>query len=445
MISLLTMDYRRIATNLAGLLLLCPLLAWADFDFQHLKSLHEAGNSQEVYRYASEYKDNYEGDPHFDYYYGIAAIDNGYTSDGVFALERTLSAQPSNHSARLELARGYFILEEYARARNEFEKVINTKPPTSVRVKIERYLQAISRKEGRYKTSTLSYTSLGFGYDDNINAAPDDGDFELAPGVILTVGSSEQDMYSSIQAGGKVNVPTAPGRAMFGSADFDSKLHASENDYDNYNLSLRGGMNFSKNLNRYRADLQYQNYNFDGENLRNIFAINGEWSYQYSHQGQFSLFGQVADLDYPDADIRNSKLFTFGAGFSRQLTSGGSPVWFASVYTGNEEPDENSDDAARIAERDFLGARVGAQFSISGHSRLRGSVGFQSSRYGEDDIIEGDEREDDYYSLTGEHFWQFNKRWSLRTRLNYADNDSNSRIYDFGRTFTDVRLHIELD
>ena len=71
----------------------------------------------------------------------------------MFALERVLAAQPNNHSARLELARAYFILEEYARARQEFEAVLALDPPASVVSKIDRFLNAIRRKEGRYRTT----------------------------------------------------------------------------------------------------------------------------------------------------------------------------------------------------------------------------------------------------------------------------------------------------
>ena len=100
------------------------------FNLQHLQSLFASYKRQAAYDYATQFVKQMEGDPYFDYFYGVSAIDTGHASQGVFALERVLLFHPKDHVVRLELARGYFILEEYARSRQEFEKVlaINRRP-----------------------------------------------------------------------------------------------------------------------------------------------------------------------------------------------------------------------------------------------------------------------------------------------------------------------------
>ena len=94
-----------------------------NFNLKHLQSLFVSYQRQAAYDYAMKHIKQMEGDPYFDYFYGVSAIDTGHASEGVFALERVLLLHPNDHVARLELARGYFILEEYARSRQEFEKV----------------------------------------------------------------------------------------------------------------------------------------------------------------------------------------------------------------------------------------------------------------------------------------------------------------------------------
>ena len=106
-------------------------LAADDYNLELLISLFEK-NSVQAYSYAAEHLSEQEGDPQFDYYYGVAAIDAGHASQGVFALERVLLLYPDEHAARLELARGYFIHEEYARSRQEFETVMQLNPPDDV-------------------------------------------------------------------------------------------------------------------------------------------------------------------------------------------------------------------------------------------------------------------------------------------------------------------------
>ena len=87
------------------------------FDLERLQQYFSQPDKRQAYEYASAYREVYEGDPYFDYYYGVAAIDSGKVSEGVFALERVLIAFPDDPVATLELARGYYILEEYSRAR----------------------------------------------------------------------------------------------------------------------------------------------------------------------------------------------------------------------------------------------------------------------------------------------------------------------------------------
>ena len=51
-------------------------------------------------------------------------VDSGHAGEGVLALERYLLQFPGNTAARVELARAYFVLGEYVRAREEFENVL---------------------------------------------------------------------------------------------------------------------------------------------------------------------------------------------------------------------------------------------------------------------------------------------------------------------------------
>src|SRR5687768_7354492 len=87
------------------------------------------------------------GDVHFDFLYGVAAINTGRVAEGLLALERHLAAVPANDRARLELARGYFLLGDYPRARAEFDFVLRYNPPAGVRNNIAGFLQAMQARE----------------------------------------------------------------------------------------------------------------------------------------------------------------------------------------------------------------------------------------------------------------------------------------------------------
>lgn len=142
---------------------------------EQISSLRSSGAVSQAMALAQQHLKDLEGNVSFDFAYGLAAIDAGFPSHAVFALERVLQHQPDNLRARLELARGYFLLEQFESARIEFNRVLDTNPPENVQNNVNRYLDIIRLRESRYKTTSSFFVEFGGGRDDNVNSAPDDG------------------------------------------------------------------------------------------------------------------------------------------------------------------------------------------------------------------------------------------------------------------------------
>ncbi|HCO60401.1 MAG TPA: hypothetical protein DIT58_09450, partial [Porticoccaceae bacterium] len=136
------------------------------------------------------------------------------------------------------------------------------------------------------------------------------------------------------------------------------------------------GLSIIKGADQYRVSLQGQKYHVGESNLndflasdedtfRQLIGINGEWRRTVSSATQVSLFGQVADLHYPGADIRDSLLFTAGVGATHVVSNDEAwvkrykPVVFGSAWLGMEHSDDRSQAAQSLADREFLGVRGG--------------------------------------------------------------------------------------
>ncbi len=435
---------RLFSAGLVVLSVLLPSIASAQFSLQELQQL-QRDDAGAAYTYAQKHRAEQEGNPGFDFYFGIAAIDTGNVSQGVFALERVLAAQPNNHMARLELARGYFILEEYERAREEFETVLAQKPPSSVVTKIDRFLNAIRSKEGRYRTTGNGFIQVGVGNDSNINTAP--GNASIGNNLVLTGDSVEtEDAFSSLLANGSINTPMTANVALFGSASADVKVHADKDQFDNHALTARGGARLRTGQNHFQVDLQYQRFVFNDRDLRDLVALNGSWRRRTSARNQFSVFAQIAGLEYPDQPVRDSALYIIGGGYSQQFGGRYSPVLFASAYGGVENPDAAGTDAARVAERDLIGARVGAQVNSSRRSTLLLSVNLQHSDYGAPPLIGSTaDRSDEYAGVEIDWTYLVNRTFRVSTELAYATNDSNDPVSEFDRTTVLLALRAEFN
>lgn len=210
-----------------------------------VRRLVEAGRAAEAYALGREHPQEF-GNPEFDFFFGIAAIDSGHAGEGVLALERYIVQFPENDRARLELARGYFVLGELARAREEFEAVAAKGPPAAVMANIERFLDAIRAQESRYRPSASAYLEVGAGFDSNVNSGvgtptlnvPLFGDVQLAQ-----AGVRSGDRFLHLAAGGQITRPVAPGVTLFGGASYEGKLHATAFDrqFDTASLGAHGG------------------------------------------------------------------------------------------------------------------------------------------------------------------------------------------------------------
>lgn len=79
---------------------------------------------------------------------GVVAIEAGDAQTAVRIFRDLLAEDPNLHRVRLELARAYFVLQEWELSRREFLTVLSANIPYSVKRNIIRFLDAIDRRRG---------------------------------------------------------------------------------------------------------------------------------------------------------------------------------------------------------------------------------------------------------------------------------------------------------
>jgi Flp pilus assembly protein TadD len=118
-----------------------------DATLDRARQLIQAKQYKQAFALLSPQEQARAGEPQFDYLLGIAAIDSGELTRGVFALERVLAVNPNHPQARAEIARAYFLMGENKTARPEFETVRQSRPPSEVASTIDRFLDALVARE----------------------------------------------------------------------------------------------------------------------------------------------------------------------------------------------------------------------------------------------------------------------------------------------------------
>lgn len=453
---MILMMIRAYSLFLAGWLLL-PQTAYAEpvqpekstysklFNFNILKSLFDSMKRKQAYAYARHHLPEMEGDPFFDYLYGVSAIDSGDANEGVFALERVLVSYPGDLVARLELARGYFVLQEYAQSKDAFEIVLKTNPPKHVRDTAESYLDQIRVSESRYRPTHSGFLEFTMGSDDNVNAGIDESTnffgFRFTPDSL-----SQDDNFTALTGAWNYAHPISPGNIFESSVTANVRKNLDLSQFDTNTLGASAGFTQIRASSKYKTSLVAQQFMLDGESYRTLAGINFDWQYTLSQQSSLTSTIQYTQLDYtdqPGQPSKDSSLSTLGVSFLQSFSAYLQPVFFATVSLSAEAADEsNSPSALANTERDITNIRTGVMLNFTNTLALEAGIGLQSSQYGGKSIIRPTiTREDDYSSANLGLIWAFARKWRFDSRFNYTKNDSTLDLYDYERNVFEMTLN----
>lgn len=409
-----------------------------------VKALLDKGNAAAAYALGKNHPDQL-GNPQFDFYFGVAAIDSGHAGEGVLALERYVINFPNNVNARLELARGYFVMGDDLRAREEFEAVLNAKPPAAVVANIERFLDALRSRESTYRTTTGLFLEAGFGYDSNVNGGVGSSNISLpvfGRVVVAPTGVKTDSKFSWLAIGGQISHPISPGLAVFAGGQLDGKFNWSNEaqQFDQGNIVVNGGISYFKDRNFYRLTASHSEVSVDYSRFRSVDSLSGEWLHQLDELQTISPFVQTARFSYTgDNRVRDADFLAAGIGYRKAFIDSWQPLLTLSINTGKEHNTEGRPDLGR----DLYGGRIA--IAITPIPKWAVSVGgtYQKSNYAADDALLGTTRRDNYYAADAVASYAYTRDLSLRAELLLSKNESNLELYTYRRDMLTFKLRYD--
>ena len=424
-----------------------------------VKALLQAGKAREAYESGKAHPEEL-GAHLFDFYFGIAALDAGVPGEGVLALERYLLQFPDNRSAQFQLARGYFILGEDQRARDEFAGLATGASGAELE-NITRFVDAIRARESSYKPTSTAYLEVGGGYDSNINSGIKSGQVAGLPaGIILAPGQSSElqgDFFNTVGAGIQGSYPVAPGLALYGGGMLSGRFHklATSNAFDQTLLGLQGGISKLDGRNLYRLGLDLTRLGVGNQAYLALTTVIGEWQYQNDQFNRFGLALQWSDQAYSNIDayldlaktvrvpsganIRDSRLANLTGSWTRTLVHPWNPVLTANLNFGD---DKNRKDRPDLS-RSLWGVRTSA--TVQPFSKWTYGVGlsYQNSRYASDFALGVAPRRDDFFALDLSATYPIDRNWSVRSEYQRVNQQSTIGFYRYTRDALAVKLRYE--
>lgn len=373
------------------------------------------------------------GDVHFDFLYGVAAISSGRVPEGLLALERHLAAVPANDRARLELARGYFMIGEYARARSEFEFVLRYNPTPGTRRTIESFLNAMQLRGGEQQGSSRLYVEAGLGHDNNVNLGSR-VDRLTDPGLVQLGGTPTQplaDNFASVAFGAQQQWRVSPRFSVFGGVDLDHRANAKHRDFDLSNIAFNAGFTQLAGATLYRFTLGLSELRVGGARYRDTLSVGGEANWAFG--GGRYLNGAAQYYEYRHAaeeaqrDARAVALaLTYSDNWPR--LAGAPQAALRVSWTGESNTRVRPD-----LGRDVLLLRAFGAVTPSPTLRLTGSLSAYATVYREADLFFGTTRKDNALILDLLANYALDPRWSVRAEWQSAWTRSNQDLYDSDR------------
>ncbi|WP_341908817.1 hypothetical protein [Polaromonas sp. YR568] len=450
---------RALGVSVTGLLALLGSQLAVAAPADDVKALLEQGKDKEAYD-AGKAAPDALGEPLFDFYFGIAALNAGVPGEGVLALERYLLQFPENRSARFQLARGYFIVGEDQRAREEFSSLATDATGNELN-NINQFLDAIRARESRYRPTASAFLELGAGYDTNINSGVRSGQVDGLPaGFVIAPGQSSEkqsDFFSTATAGLQGVLPVAPGVALYGGGMASGRFHAAGDNsvFDQTLYGLQGGVSVIEGRNLYRLGLDFTHVSVGNQAYLDLTTLVGEWQHQKDQFNRYGLSLQWSELGYKNidtylnrqrtqrvssgADIRNSELTNLTANWTHTMAHRWNPVWAGAVNVGRETNQKNRPDLSR----DLWGVR--GSVTLEPLPRWTTGVGlsYQHSRYGREFAAGLSTRRDDYLALDLSIGYAISRNWLIKAEYQHVHQRSTIGFYSYTRDVLVAKLRYD--
>lgn len=436
------MKYR--GTTAIGLLLLATAGGACAATADDIRDLLAKGNARGAYELGKKHPDQL-GNPAFDFHFGVAAIDSGHAGEGVLALERYTVNFPDNFNARLELARGYFVMGDDQRAREEFNAVLKTNPPASVTANIDRFLDALRARESAYRTTSSVFIETGIGHDTNVNGGVSSSNINLPVFGNVAIGQSGVKTHSNfgwLAMGGQISHPLSPGFALFAGGQLDSKFNISTRaeQFDQGNFLVSGGMSYFKDRNFYRLTASQSEVSVDQNTFRRVSSLSGEWLHQIDELQTISPFVQTARFSYTGNNRpRDAEFYAAGIGYRKAFIDKWQPLLTISANAGNEHNTESRPDLGR----DIYGARIALAITPAPKWALSAGGTYQKSRYAGPDALLATTRRDNYYAADVVASYAYTRELSLRAELLLSKNEANLELYSYRRDILALKLRYD--
>lgn len=410
-------------------------------DVERLSELIENDQGEAAYHEAQKLLIDYEGEPAFDFVYGLAAQAVGNYHQAVFSFERVVKNHPGWLKARYALATSYFASGNLVAAEREFNFIQQQNGSSNFPL-IDKYLTAINKKKNQTKGHWQHQIELGVGHDDNANSGIEDELLEipvLGPVALFSSSQPIEDQFLMSRWQSVYTLPKNLNTRWYGMASIKNSHYQDHSEMTRTYADIFVGWQSQKNNYQYHANIFYRPIWLDGENYLNYAGVNGSVGYSLSESMTTGVGVTLGAIDYQQKTQKNFDRSQWLLNFWLEKKSGK----LTSRLTANGGEESVSDKEFDYLSRDYLGLQYRLGYLLNQQIHFAATIEFSKSDYQSAHPLFLQKREDELQKVSIEGQYYFEKNWSMVASFTYMDNQSELTLYDYDRTLAWIAMQYQ--
>ncbi len=405
------------------------------------KTLIDQKKYQESYQSLSKAEFEYGGQPLFDFYLGLSALEAGKPTEAVFALERAIEKNPDFYQARADLGRAYFAMGENQAAEKEFTLVKeDSKTPTLVKSKLDIYLAELNRRSNAGSKKLRKYINFSVGNDSNINAATDESQVIL-PGIsttlLATLPASSQETESSyvrVNPGLSYSTKMNENTNFFAGADLNL-LKANDADQFSTNVTnLNAGIVKLAGTSQFHTLVSFQKYKLDGDDYRDTTGLSAQWIKSFNKKSKLTSYIKLSNASYENG-LKDGSINVVGANW---LKASKKHIAHLGFGIGAESVDDSNQQAQA---KDFVSVKTGVRYYF-GKNNLFANLTLQQNSFKAIDPVQLAKRDGLFTALNIGYDMKLTPALKFTPKLSINKNSTKNDLvlYDYDRSVLDFNL-----
>jgi len=398
-----------------------------------LEQFVSQSNYKQAWLQAQQLAKQHEGEPRFDYLYGISALETGHYDLAVFALDRVTVNQPNVIRPRLELARAYLKVNNDIAALREFTEVLQLNPPATVRRHVNHYIQILSKPSNRdRKHIIIGLITLATGYDSNANFGADGSIFDtpiFGPITLQESSVKQASPIAELRTQLNYRYVNSDSQSWFVKTKLNHKHFTDSEVVDISELNVQGGSTFLVGKQQYQLSLRNQLIHIDTDAFSHTLGLKAEVAHELSDDKVLSASLLFENYDHKQQDLRDARRYGVAGNYRFSKNNTRQQL---GLSLGNERPKQK---AGKNYTRNTVGTSYSVEHTWDAVNSSFISSQFQYRKHRANDPIYAKKREDKRVLFKIGHNLRLGKNLSVFAQLGYTKNNSNLDIYDTDKAF----------